>query len=127
MTADITELDKLNLAFAERFNAQDLDGLHDLFEADAIFVPAPGTPVPAEGVRGALEQFLGLNLPITMSVRNAFATMTRVDAGSMTESSSPRSAARKGDATLYVYSFARRVRTAATSSPASSARLISPR
>ena len=73
MTADITELDKLNLAFAERFNAQDLDGLHDLFEADAIFVPAPGTPVPAEGVRGALEQFLGLNLPITMSVRNAFA------------------------------------------------------
>ncbi|MET0446809.1 MAG: nuclear transport factor 2 family protein [Aeromicrobium sp.] len=70
----ITELDQLNVAFAEHFNARDLDGLHGLFAADAIFVPAPGTPVPTEAVRGALEQFLGLNLPISMNVRHAFAT-----------------------------------------------------
>ena len=41
--------------------------------ADVVFVPAPGQPVTGEdAVRGALEQFLGLNLPITMTVRHVF-------------------------------------------------------
>ncbi|WP_217181651.1 nuclear transport factor 2 family protein [Streptomyces sp. AC495_CC817] len=72
MTSPVTSLDQLNLAFAERFNARDLDGLMALNTPDAVFVPAPGQPVTGEtAVRGALEQFLALNLPITMTVRHA--------------------------------------------------------
>lgn len=69
----VTELDQLNLAFAERFNARDLEGLMALNTDDVVFVPAPGTPVTgADAVRGALEQFLGLQLPIQMTVRHTF-------------------------------------------------------
>lgn len=73
MTAPVASLDQLNLAFADRFNAGDLDGLMALNAADVVFVPAPGQPLQGEeAVRGALEQFLGLNLPITMAVRHVF-------------------------------------------------------
>lgn len=73
MTVPVTSLDQLNLAFAERFNARDLDGLMALNTPGVVFVPAPGQPVSGEAaVRGALEQFLALNLPITMTVRRAF-------------------------------------------------------
>ncbi|MFF2372148.1 YybH family protein [Agromyces sp. NPDC058110] len=69
----VAALDQLNLAFAERFNARDLDGLMALNAPDVVFVPAPGQPVQGESaVRGALEQFLGLALPITMTVRHVF-------------------------------------------------------
>ncbi|MFD6698258.1 MULTISPECIES: YybH family protein [unclassified Microbacterium] len=71
----VTSLDQLNLAFAERFNARDLEGLMALNTEGVVFVPAPGTPVTGpDAVRGALEQFLGLNLPITMTVRHVFQT-----------------------------------------------------
>lgn len=67
----VTALDQLNLAFADRFNARDLDGLMALNTDDVVFVPAPGSPITGQAaVRGALEQFLGLNLPITMAVRH---------------------------------------------------------
>lgn len=73
MNTRVTALDELNLAFAERFNARDLDGLMALNTTDVVFVPAPGTAVTgAAAVRGALEQFLGLGLPISMSVRHVF-------------------------------------------------------
>lgn len=73
MTTPVTALDQLNLAFAERFNARDLDGLMALNQPGVVFVPAPGQPVTGDAaVRGALEQFLGLNLPITMTVRHTF-------------------------------------------------------
>ncbi|MEU4017027.1 nuclear transport factor 2 family protein [Microbacterium sp. NPDC028030] len=73
MTTPVTSLDQLNLAFAERFNARDLDGLMALNAPDVVFVPAPGTPVTgADAVRGALAQFLGLELPISMTVRHVF-------------------------------------------------------
>lgn len=73
MSTTVTSLDQLNLAFADRFNARDLDGLMALNAPDVVFVPAPGTPVTGDAaVRGALEQFLGLNLPIAMTVRHVF-------------------------------------------------------
>jgi len=43
----VTALDQLNLAFADRFNARDLDGLMALNTDDVVFVPAPGHPSPA--------------------------------------------------------------------------------
>jgi ketosteroid isomerase-like protein len=73
MASIVNELNQLNIAFADRFNARDLDGLMALNVADVVFVPAPGQPVEGEGnVRGALEQFLAINLPITMTVRHVF-------------------------------------------------------
>src|SRR4051794_32405212 len=75
MASIVTELDQLNLAFADRFNTRDLDGLMALNIPEVVFVPAPGRPVEGEAnVRGALEQFLSLNLPISMTVRNVFQT-----------------------------------------------------
>lgn len=69
----VTALDQLNLAFADRFNARDLEGLLALNADDVVFVPAPGQPLTGEeNVRGALEQFLALNLPIAMTVRTVF-------------------------------------------------------
>jgi ketosteroid isomerase-like protein len=73
MATPVAALNQLNLAFADRFNARDLDGLMALNVDDVVFVPAPGQAVQGEAaVRGALEQFLGLNLPITMTVRHVF-------------------------------------------------------
>ncbi|WP_413354596.1 YybH family protein [Microbacterium sp. 1P06AB] len=72
-TSQVHSLDQLNTAFAERFNARDIDGLMALNVPDAVFVPAPGRPVTGpEDVRSALEQFLSLNLPITMTVHRVF-------------------------------------------------------
>ena len=45
MANPVASLDQLNLAFADRFNARDLDGLMELNTAGVVFVPAPGQPV----------------------------------------------------------------------------------
>lgn len=76
MTTPITDLAQLNLAFADRFNARDIDGLLALNAPDVVFVPAPGVALQGDAVKGALEQFLSLNLPITMTVRNVFVAGT---------------------------------------------------
>ena len=73
MSEPITSLDQLHIAFMERFNAGDIDGLLALNAPGAVLVPAPGQPVSEpEQVRAGLEQFIGLGGPITMSVRNVF-------------------------------------------------------
>lgn len=69
----VHDLKQLPIAFADYFSAGDLDGLLALNAPDAVFVPSPGEAVTgADNVRAALEQFLALTLPITMTVRHAF-------------------------------------------------------
>ena len=70
--AVINTLIDLHPAWAAAFNAADLDAMLELAEADQVFVPAPGVAVQGEAARGALQQFLGLGLPISMTVRNSF-------------------------------------------------------
>ncbi|WP_347345355.1 nuclear transport factor 2 family protein [Microbacterium sp.] len=72
----VSELSQLPLAFAERFNARDVEGLLALNAPGALFVPQPGVPVSGDDVRGALEQFLSLQLPIAMTPRHAFESGT---------------------------------------------------
>lgn len=73
MSIPVAELEALPLAFADRFNAQDLDGLLALNAPGVVFVPAPGTAVEGDAVGAALEQFLALRLPISMRTKYAFA------------------------------------------------------
>lgn len=69
----VTQLELLPLAFAEHFNNRDIDALLALNEHGSVFVPQPGVPVQDEaGIRAALEQFLALNLPITMGVKRHY-------------------------------------------------------
>jgi len=70
--AVINTLSDLHPAWAAAFNAADLDAMLELAEPDQVFVPAPGVAVQGEAARGALQQFLGLGLPISMTVRNSF-------------------------------------------------------
>ncbi|WP_100812106.1 MULTISPECIES: nuclear transport factor 2 family protein [unclassified Microbacterium] len=73
MTTAIFDLAELPRAFADRFNARDLDGLVALTTPETVFVPAPGQPVQgADQVRAALESFLGIDLPISLTVRHTF-------------------------------------------------------
>lgn len=72
MSAPITQLDQLNVAWADRFNERDVDGVLELFTDDAVFVPEPGNPVSGAGVRAATEQFLSLGLPVRLTVRHVF-------------------------------------------------------
>ncbi|MEW9515466.1 YybH family protein [Streptomyces tubercidicus] len=69
----ITEPGQLHAAWAERFNAGDVQGLLDLAEPDGALVSAPSQLVRGEDMTVALEHFLALKLPITMTVRNVYA------------------------------------------------------
>lgn len=73
MAGKVAELEKLHLRFAELFNSRDVDGLLALMAPGAVFVPAPGHPLSGEvAIRGGLEQFLAVNLPIEMNVRHVY-------------------------------------------------------
>lgn len=50
--------------FRDRYNSGDIEACMELYEPDAVFMPAPGTPVRGEGIRKAMEEFLGIGLPI---------------------------------------------------------------
>jgi len=51
----------LHRAWADRFNAGDLDGLMTLYEADAIMIPEPGKVVSGlSAIRDVLAGFLSL-------------------------------------------------------------------
>jgi ketosteroid isomerase-like protein len=68
----ISDPTDLHPAWAECFNNQDLDGMLALAETGSVFVPQPGVAVTGNAVVGALEQFLAMRLPGSMSVRHSF-------------------------------------------------------
>jgi ketosteroid isomerase-like protein len=73
MITPVIDARELHTAWADRFNAQDVDGMLALAETESVFVPQPGVVSSGDGARGALEQFLAIGLPITMNVRNVYA------------------------------------------------------
>ena len=70
--ATIDNPHELHPAWADRFNAQDLDGMLALAEPDSTFVPQPGAATTGADARGALQQFLSFGLPISMTVRHVY-------------------------------------------------------
>jgi ketosteroid isomerase-like protein len=72
MTTPVNDARELHTAWADRFNAQDVDGMLACAETESVFVPRPGMVTTGDDVRGALEQFLAIGLPITMNVRNFY-------------------------------------------------------
>jgi ketosteroid isomerase-like protein len=74
MTTSVNDARELHTAWADRFNAQDVDGMLAFAETASVFVPQPGIVTTGDDIRGALEQFLAIGLPITMNVRNVYAS-----------------------------------------------------
>ncbi|HEX6759710.1 MAG TPA: nuclear transport factor 2 family protein [Propionibacteriaceae bacterium] len=74
MTTPVNDARELHTSWADRFNAQDVDGMLALAETESVFVPQPTVVATGNDVRGALEQFLAIGLPITMNVRNVYAS-----------------------------------------------------
>jgi ketosteroid isomerase-like protein len=58
-------------AFAAAFNRKDMESLLALYADDAVLVADGTAEVPRSGLRAALEGFLGLPGPITMTLRRA--------------------------------------------------------
>src|SRR3954468_21113702 len=61
--------------FAKFFNSRDLDGLMDnLYEDDAVLVPAPGAEVATgkDAIRGVLQEFLGMGGTLTIEAATAY-------------------------------------------------------
>lgn len=61
----------LHPAWAERFNAGDVDGMLALAEPGSGFAPQPGLVVTGEDYRSALAGFLAMGLPITLTLRHS--------------------------------------------------------
>lgn len=61
----------LHPAWAERFNAADVDGMLALAEPDSGFAPQPGLVVTGEEYRAALGGFLAMGLPINLTLRHS--------------------------------------------------------
>jgi uncharacterized protein (TIGR02246 family) len=69
---EISDPHAMHMAWAERFNARDIDGMLGFFEPDAVFVPQPGTPTTGEDSVNAMMGFLQAELPIRMTTRHVY-------------------------------------------------------
>lgn len=69
--APITSPTDLHPAWAQRFNAGDIEGMLALAEPGSGFAPAPGTLVTGEDYRTALAGFVALGLPIQLTLRRS--------------------------------------------------------
>ncbi|MBI4692591.1 MAG: SgcJ/EcaC family oxidoreductase [Gammaproteobacteria bacterium] len=64
--------DGIYAEFAQRFNAGDVEGLLDLYEADAVFVRGPGDHVAGrDAIRAALQSYLDTGGKISFETRHA--------------------------------------------------------
>jgi len=62
--------EQLHTLFAEAYNAGDLEKLVDLYEKDAVLVPAPGTEARGiDAIRTALGGFLGVKGTMALDTR----------------------------------------------------------
>ncbi|WP_258006609.1 DUF4440 domain-containing protein [Arthrobacter sp. AFG20] len=68
----ITDPDAMQMAWAARFNARDVDGMLEMFEPDAVFVPQPGMPTTGEDSVNAMMGFLQVGLPISLTPRHVY-------------------------------------------------------
>jgi len=59
--------------FAERFNSGDAAAAAEVYEGEAVFVPAPGMPLSGAEAQAANERFLRLGVPITVKPRHVYA------------------------------------------------------
>ncbi|MGW7002575.1 YybH family protein [Streptomyces sp. NPDC054933] len=72
LVTDVTDPAQLPVVFMHAFNSGDLDTIDRLFEPGAIRVLTPGEVVTGEGRRNATRSFLGLGIPIKLTVRHAY-------------------------------------------------------
>lgn len=69
----ITDPHAMQMAWAARFNARDVDGMLELFEPDAVF-SQPGMPTTGEDSVNAMMGFLQAGLPISLTTRHVYVT-----------------------------------------------------
>lgn len=67
----VTHPNEIPAAFAAAFNARDIEALLALYADDAVLIADGSAEVPRSGLRSALEGFLGLPGPISMSLKRA--------------------------------------------------------
>ncbi|WP_328472764.1 DUF4440 domain-containing protein [Actinoplanes sp. NBC_00393] len=70
----LTDAAQLPAAFAAAFNSGDPAAVDALYEPDAVLVPGPGRPVTGESRAAANGKFMGLGLPIRVSLRHVYTT-----------------------------------------------------
>jgi uncharacterized protein (TIGR02246 family) len=70
-----TTPEQVQSLFRENFNAGDIEALVDLYETDAVLIPAPGAVARGrQEVRAALEEFLGMKGTLAFETKVAVAT-----------------------------------------------------
>src|SRR3954452_16831242 len=68
----ITDPRTFHAVWVERFNARDIDGIFELSEPGAVFVPQPGAPATGEDSRQAMAAVLQLGLPMSVDVGHIY-------------------------------------------------------
>jgi ketosteroid isomerase-like protein len=67
----VTEPTDLHPAWAERFNAGDVDGMLALAEPGSGFAPQPGLVVTGDDYAAALAGFVAMGLPISLQLKHS--------------------------------------------------------